>query len=274
MKQQKDYKILAYEYPKILMQIPDLIRIIYLTNYFTQLRKWYIIPIWKKHLKDAKLNAVVMDFGAGEAQYIVPFCKKNPSKTFYTIDNKPSNISFCKSFNIPNLKTELIDIEKDKTSIQADLGISVGVIQYLENDELGFTNIYESLKPGAKFLLYQPINGKILLPIYRYVFNRFEQYESINGRKRIYTEFELIEKVKKAGFILERKSYSYAFWGRLSHESLNTCLILMISGGIHLKLIGSICLTIMFPFIIIFMLLDIMSKKTDGNAILLELYKN
>lgn len=274
MKQQKDYKILAYEYPKILMQIPDLIRIIYVTNYFTQLRKWYIIPVWKKLLEKSDSNAIIMDFGAGEAQYIVPFCKKNPSKIFYALDNKLSNINFCNSFNIQNLITELVDIEKNKTNIQADLGISVGVIQYLENDELGLTNIYESLKPGAKFLLYQPINGKILLPIYRYVFNRFEQYESINSRKRIYTEFELIEKVKRAGFILERKSYSYAFWGRLSHETLNTCLILMISGGIHLKLLGTVVLIIMIPFIILFMLLDIMSKKTDGNAILLELFKN
>lgn len=256
------------------MQIPDLIRIIYITNYFTQLRKWYIIPVWKKLLEKTDSNALIMDFGAGEAQYIVPFCKRNPSKTFYAIDNKPSNINFCKSFNIPNLKTELIDIEKDKTSIQADLGISVGVIQYLENDEIGLSNIYESLKPGAKFLLYQPINGKILLPIYSYVFNRFEQYESINSRKRIYTEIELIEKVKRAGFVLEKKSYSYAFWGRLSHETLNTCLILMISGGIHLKLFGIAGLIFMFPFILVFMILDIVSRKTDGNAILLELYKN
>jgi SAM-dependent methyltransferase len=273
LKQKKDYKILAYEYPKILMQIPDLIRIIYVTNYFTQLRKWYIIPVWKKLLEKSDANAIIIDFGAGEAQYIVPFCRKNSYKTFYAIDNKKSNINFCQSFNLPNLKTELLDIEKNKASLQADLGISVGVIQYLENDEIGLSNIYESLKPGAKFLLYQPINGKILLPIYKYVFNRFEQYESINSRKRIYTEIELIEKVQKAGFELEKKSYSYGFWGRMSHETLNTCLILIISGAIHLKIIGSICLTIMFPFIIIFMLLDIMSKKTDGNAILLELYK-
>jgi hypothetical protein len=102
LKQKKDYKILAYEYPKILMQIPDLIRIIYVTNYFTQLRKWYIIPVWKKLLEKSDANAIIMDFGAGEAQYIVPFCRKNSYKTFYAIDNKKSNINFCQSSKSKN----------------------------------------------------------------------------------------------------------------------------------------------------------------------------
>jgi len=266
----KKNSVLDYQYPKILMQLPWLIRVVYLANYFTQLRKWYTMVAWQRLIKESPPNAVIMDFGAGEAQYLVPFCKQYPTKTFYALDNRKSNVQFCEAFAYPNLMTEWVDIEKNPSTVQADLGLCVGVMQYLENDQLALKNIQRSLKPGAPLLLYVPINGLLLTNIYNYVFKRYAQYESINERKRVYREDELTQKLDQAGFSMLQKTYTYGFWGKLSHEWLNTCSTLIFSAAIPLKLLAILILIPSLPIILTFMGLDFVSKKKDGNGLLVE----
>lgn len=266
----KKNSILEYQYPKILMQFPKLIRLVYLANYFTQLRKWYTMIAWQRLIKESPQNAIIMDFGAGEAQYLVPFCKHNPHKTFYALDNRKSNIQFCEAFAYSNLRTEWVDIEKNPSTIEADLGLCVGVMQYLENDQIALENIRKSLKPEAPLLLYVPINGQLLTRIYSFVFKRYAQYESINERKRVYREDELTQKLEQAGFTVLRKTYTYGFWGKLSHEWLNTCSTLIFSAAIPIKLLALLILFPCLPIILVFMGLDFVSKKKDGNGVLIE----
>jgi SAM-dependent methyltransferase len=255
------------------MLFPQLIKLVYAANYTTQLRKWYTMRVWKRLLKESNKNALVIDFGAGEAQYLVPFCKQYPDKKFYATDNRKSNTEFCEAFRYKNLKTELLDIEKNYSEVNADLGICIGVMQYLEQDENALKNINLSLKKGARFLLYVPINGVILTQIYQLVFQKFAHYESINNRKRVYTESEIIEKLNHAGFSIQHKTYTYGYWGKLSHEVLNTCSTLIFSAPFYLKLLATIILFLGFPVIILMMMIDFNSKKTDGNGILLETIK-
>jgi SAM-dependent methyltransferase len=270
----KKNSVLDYQYPKILMQFPRLIRVVYVANYFTQLRKWYTMVAWQQLIKELPANAVIIDFGAGEAQYLVPFCKKNPSKTFYALDYRKSNVQFCEALAYSNLKTECVDIEKMTSSVKADLGLCVGVMQYLENDELALRNMHQSLKPGAPLLLYVPINGVLLTGLYANVFKRYAQYESVNQRKRVYTEDEITQKLNNVGFSILRKTYTYGFWGKLSHEWLNTCSTLIFSAEIPLKLIALLVLVLSLPIILVLMCLDFLSKKKDGNGLLVKAEKN
>ena len=273
MKPTEKHKILDYQYPKILMKFPILLYLVYWANYLTQLRKWYVIASWKNLLKLSNEKALILDFGAGEAQYLVPFCKKHPHHTFYSLDNRLSNIHLAEAFRKPNLKAKQLDIENESFPIGADLGLCIGVMQYLQNDETALKNMHSSLKQGARLLLYVPINGIILSSIYKKVFTTYAQYESINARKRVYTEDEICDKLIKAGFRIDKKTYTYGNYGRWSHELLNTCSTLIFSAGIHLKLLAFISLILLFPVIILLMLLDFNQNKKTGNGLLLELIK-
>lgn len=269
----KKLAVLAYQYPKVLLRFPRLIRLIYWVNYATQLRKWYVMRVWQQLLKQAEPNAVVADFGAGEAQYLVPFCNEHAQKTFYALDNRISNVNFCEALGYTNLNASLLDIELNTFNLQADLGLCVGVMQYLEKDLLALTHMHQSLKPGATLLMYVPINGDLLTPFYKFVFKKYAHYESINQRKRVYQEHDLIEKLTEAGFWVKQKTYTYGFWGKLSHEWLNTCSTLIFSGPFAIKILALIFLIPSFSFILIFMALDYVSDKETGNGVLLELQK-
>jgi SAM-dependent methyltransferase len=273
MKNSSKLNVLDYQYPKFLLYFPNLVRIIYVLNYFTQLRKWYVMSAWQRLLKQAKPNAVIIDFGAGEAQYLVPFCRMYPQKTFCALDMRQSNIQFCESFALPNLQTSLVNIEEASAPLAADLGLCVGVMQYLTQDTAALKNMHESLKSGATLLLYVPINGVFITPFYKYIFARMAQYESINNRQRVYTEKELTEKLVQAGFVIQNKTYTYGYFGKLSHEILNSLSTLIFSGGLLLKMLALLLFPMAFPLIFLFMLLDYNNKKSDGNGLLLEVLR-
>ena len=263
--------ILSYQYPSLLLWFPRLIRLVYLVNYFTQLRKIYIMRAWKRLLKQVSSNALVLDFGAGEAQYLVPFCRKHTHKTFYALDNKTSNIEFCAALAYPNLKGVLLNIEEENVSFQADLAICIGVMQYLEKDLTACKHMYNSLKPGAILLLYVPINGIIITRLYKRVLAKFEHYETIHRRKRVYSESDLLEKLAQAGFSIARKTYTYGYFGKLSHELLNTLSTILFSGSMALKLLAMLLFPLCMPIILCLMAIDISLPKASGNGILIEL---
>jgi len=273
MSEEPKLNILAYQYPKVLLIFPRLIRIIYIFNFATQLRKIYVMRAWKRLVKASDKAALIADFGAGEAQYLVPFCNSYPQKTFYALDNRDSNILFYEALGYSNLKASLVDLEHNAFTEQADLGICVGVMQYLENDMAALLNIYQSLKPGATLLLYVPINGIILTAVYKQILIRWQHYETINKRKRVYSEDDLLFKLKEAGFSVQHKTYTYGYFGKLSHEILNSLSTIIFSGTNLLKIIAVLLFPICFPFIICFMGIDFILPKTNGNGVLLELKK-
>lgn len=242
-------------------------------NYLTQLRKWYTMKAWKRMLMDEQPGFTAIDIGCGEGQYIVPFCNKYNKANFIALDNRKSNDDFIKSFKIKNINSICLNIENETPNTKADLAICVGVMQYLSNDELALLNIYNSLKPNGQFLLYVPINGHYVTSFYPYIFKKYEQYESRNSRKRVYIEPEILNKLTAAGFKINYKTYTFGYAGKLSHELTNSCSTLIFSAPLYIKILASLALLILFPFIILLMFIDFYSKKSNGNGVLLKMIK-
>ncbi len=269
----KPISLLDYQYPIIVSKYPKLIKLVYVFNYLIQLRKWYVMQEWKQILANAPAKFTVIDFGCGEGQYIIPFCTNYPAAQFIGLDYKKSNQIFCDSLAIPNLSNICMDIETVSPKANADLAICIGVLQYLKNDVQALTNIYSSIKPKGQFLLYIPINGFFITKIYPFIFNKYTQYESINDRKRVYTEKEITNKLEQVGFEITKKIYTYGNAGKLSHEILNSCTTIILSAHFIYKILAFVTLILMIPFIITLMLIDFYSKKTEGNGLLLQLCK-
>ncbi len=268
MKKELTY-LLNYKYPKILIRFPSLIYLIYFFNYLVQLRKWYVIKSWNNVLKNSKESFTAIDFGCGEAQYIVPFCSHYKNSSFIALDNNIYNKEFCDAFKFKNLTSICVDLEKEQNLIKADLALSVGVFQYLKNDDIALLNIYKSLNNGGRFLLYVPINGNFITQFYPYIFNKYNQYESINNRKRVYTENEILLKLNTVGFNIISKTYTYGWAGKLSHELLNSCTTLIISANFSIKIVSFLALLFLFPIILLLMIIDFNTNKTNGNGILI-----
>ncbi len=266
-------KVLQYQYPALLLRFPQLIRLVYCCNYITQLRKWYIIKAWSAIIKASKKNFIATDFGCGECQYLLPFCKSYPSATFQALDINAESVAFAKILGAKNLVSIQFDIEKNATSNKADIAVCIGVLQYINDDVAALQNMYVSLKGGGLLLLYVPINGKILTKFYRYIFNSYQQYESINDRKRVYSEVEITNKLNNTGFEIASKRYAYGFWGKLSHELLNSCTTLYFSAKWPVKIVALISLVIVLPVIFLCMFLDLMVTNKSGNGLLIKVTK-
>lgn len=262
-----------YQYPSFVRKFPSLVKLVYGLNYLTQLRKWYVVREWKSVLSSLPAPFTVVDFGCGEGQYIVPLTRKFTSSTFIGADYHPPSVELMGLFAIPNLSGKLINLESDHLKEEADIGLCVGVLQYIDKDDIALENMYKSLGDNGQLLLYVPINGKFITRLYTIIFQKFEQYESVNNRKRVYTEKEIIQKTETAGFAIRKKIYTYGTAGKLSHELLNSCTTLIVSGNYLLKIIAGICVILFYPVVLLLMVVDYFSNKFDGNGVLLILKK-
>ena len=267
------HQVLYYQYPSYLLRYPKLIWLTYLSNYVTQLRKWYIIKDWQQMLVSANENFKAIDFGSGECQYIVPFCSRFTKATFYAVDVNASNIAFSSSLKIDNLKPIQLNIENQFIEINADMAICVGVMQYVKDDVAALKNINKSLKGGALLLLYVPINGTIITQFYKFIFKKYPQYESLNNRQRIYVESDIVEKLIVAGFYVQSKKYAYGYWGKLSHELLNSFTTLFFSAIWPIKVLAYCGLLLCLPIIVLCMLVDFLSNNKTGNGLLIKAIK-
>jgi SAM-dependent methyltransferase len=189
------------------------------------------------------------------------------------LDVNAESIAFAKTLGANNLIPIQFDIEKNAATTKADVAICIGVLHYITNDVAALQNMYASLNRGGQLLVYVPITGEILTGFYRYIFNHYQQYESLNDRKRVYEESEILEKLSAAGFTIVSKRYAYGFWGKLSHELLNSCTTLYFSAIWPIKIIALISLLLLLPAIYLCMFFDLISTNTSGNGLLLKVAK-
>jgi hypothetical protein len=274
MNSESNSTILKYQYPKILYRIPHLIRVVFVINYCFQYRKWTLIKTWKKALNKQPKAFVAADIGAGESQYLIPNCKQYPNAAFWAFDKHPESVLFNKQYPLKNLHSAVLDIEVECTKIKADLLLCVGVLQYIQNDEQALLHLYESLKNKGTAFLYVPINGKQYTRFYQWVFLNYPNYETLNHRKRIYTEQELINKISDAGFKIKNKEYTYGPIASISHEISSSLLVLLLQGNLFIKLLALPLLLAFFPIQILLYFVDYNTAKCTGNGLLMELIKD
>ena len=152
---------------------------------------------------------------------------------------------------------------------KVQLLLCIGMLQYIDDDIAVLKKLYQLADDKATLLLYVPINERFVTKFYKHLFNTLPNYETINNRKRVYSEKEIIEKVELSGFHITQKKFTYGFWGILSHELMNSLFLLIIHSNILLKIISLLFLPILLPFIWVFMLVDYFQEKKTGNGLLI-----
>jgi SAM-dependent methyltransferase len=266
-------KIYSHFYPSWLIKYPGLIEIFYVVNYLIHLRKWHIHSTINKKLNQIDFNFRLLDAGVGEGQFLMPLAKNYPNCHFTGLDKLAAHQIFCsayaKSFKLNNVSFVTQELESFNGDQAFDVILCVGVLQYVQNDELVLNHFYNQLTLGGILLLYVPVNNKSILPFYTNLTRKMSNYETIQNRQRIYKVPQITAKLLKVGFTIEENINTYGNLGILSNELINTYLMLFNSSVSLVRILLTLIFILFYPMLLICMIVDYFLPKKTGNGLLI-----
>ncbi len=236
------------------------------------LRTWHMhreIKIWAKEHKDA---THILDAGAGFGQYSYYLHKLNPHYSILGLDLKSDQVCRCNKFyrerNIPNIYFKTGDLNTFEREKAFDLVLCVDVMEYIEDDNQVFRNIFHSLKNGGIFLMAAPSDRKTL-----YRINEFRFPEEAEFIREGYNMSELKVRLKKMGYRKVRARYTYGKPGQISWlvsikwpvSALRKARFLVAFLPIYFLLIFPLCLVLNF--------MDTHMGHLTGAGFILKAYK-
>ena len=139
-------------------------------------------------LKDLKASAAIMEFGAGRGEFINRFKDWEKLET-YALEIDPAYFQ-----NLNQDHHALLSLE-DRPK-QMNFIYAIDVLEHIEDDEKAFADLYNALEPGGKILIYVPARMELYSP-----------FDKSIGHFRRYHKKELGDKIKAAGFSLDKLRY-------------------------------------------------------------------
>jgi ubiquinone/menaquinone biosynthesis C-methylase UbiE len=251
---------------------------VYALNYFLQLRKWHITRRLKKLLASETEPFYLLDAGCGEGQFLFPYATKYSRSYFKGIDRAKTNIDFGNRYieisGLNHVSFEETEMEQLSEREQYDIVLCISVLPYSRNDGVALTCLYNAMKAGACLLLYVPVNNKTVLPFYKKITQRYENYETIQQNQRVYTKPEIVQLLHYCSLEVTEIKNTYGFFGILSNELLNTHFILFNAYSFPFKIIISITLLVFYPLILLCMILDFILPVRSGNGLMIVARKS
>lgn len=139
----------------------------------------------------------VLEIGAGIGNLTKLLC---PGRTRYVVsDIDSSYLSHLRSQlqNLPNVTTAVCDLQNsgdfEPFRGSMDTLVCLNVLEHIEDDRRGLRNIHASLKPGGRAIVLVPQGAAA-----------FGTIDEVLGHCRRYSQAELEQKMKAAGFRIER----------------------------------------------------------------------
>jgi SAM-dependent methyltransferase len=260
-----------HTYPKRFLERPQLIRWVYLWNDLLLQRNWYLKTALRNLISDLPDGALVIDAGSGEGHHVFKLSRRFPKIRFLGLDILSSNIEFTKRlkahYDLKNVEFRQADITTFTPEEKAAAIFSIGVLQLVPNDEVALKQLFDALLPEGKLLLYLPVNERVILPFLKKIKNELQHYDKVQHTQRVYTQPILFEKLKKAGFSIEKSKYTVGFLGTISHEVYNTFLILADNTPkVWLKRCYIIAVIMLIPYLLLLKVVDFWQQHETGNG--------
>jgi SAM-dependent methyltransferase len=159
------------------------------------------------------------------------------------------------------------NLEELSLENEASLLLCIGTLQYIGEDVQVLRNFARSLTPDGRLLLYVPVNGRMVLPLYRRFFHKMNHYENSQHRQRVYTPAALFEKLETAGLAVRKKQFTYGAAGILGHEIYSLLLLGMGNAGGWGWVFGLLMVPAL-PVILLLKGADFILPKKNGNGCL------
>ncbi len=232
-----------------------------------------MFPTLRRLLKSLPPGFISVDAGCAEGQYLFPNATRFPDATFIGLDKIQDNIDFCNAYAaiqpFKNTRFQQGAIEETTIAVPADIVNCIGVMQLIENDEQALRSIHAMLRPGGILLLEVPVNGTVILPLYKWVVQKFGHYETIHNRQRIYKPDELLAKISGSGFTIQKVEYTYGFFGKLGHEVFNIPFMYLVNGNLLTRFFAWLFMNILLPLSVILNAIDYCTgEKKNGNSMI------
>jgi SAM-dependent methyltransferase len=236
------------------------------------LRSWHMhreIKIWAE---DHNGPNHILDAGCGFGQYSHYLQKLNPRYSILGIDLKGDYVcrgnAFYREKQINNVYFRTGDLAALNSKEAFDLVICVDVLEYVEDDESVFKNIYNSLRPNGIFLMSAPSNRKTAINLRQFRFP--DEGDFIRDG---YDMSELKNRLKKLGYKKVRARYTYGKPGQLSWlftikwpvSALRWSKVMLIFLPLYFILIFPLCLLLNF--------MDTRMGHLTGAGLILKGYK-
>lgn len=115
------------------------------------------------------------------------------------VDSSRVALTYCRKRGLKDLL--LSSLERLRLpSAKFDAAFALDILEHVEDDRKSLREIHRVLKPGAKLL--------VTAPAYQWLWS---EHDEVCHHRRRYTLREMEEKIREAGFELERSSYCIVF---------------------------------------------------------------
>jgi ubiquinone/menaquinone biosynthesis C-methylase UbiE len=265
-----------HDAPELLLRFPVLIRIIVRLNQFLVLRNWYVHASLKRIVSRFQGKYTLLDVGAGMSDIIIVQSKTSPDAKFYGMDLSASNIRLA-SAALSGRNNHVL-MHADITIVpfpgNIDVAVSITTLQYIHDDELVLRKIFDALNPSGTLLLYVPVHYKRYLSLYKWLETKkgFD-FDSDVGRAQTYSSDEILSKITKTGFLVEKVQYTYGKIGAIGYEMLTIIQALLRSGPLYLSPFVLLFYCVILPLQLCTMVVDFMSTNSTGNGVLIQARK-
>ena len=256
---------------KVFNKTPYLRILLYRLLDLLLLRSWYVRKEIKKWVKTAPENSSVLDAGSGFGQYVWRLSKLSKNIQITGIDVKSEQIYDCNTFfSKIGLSERVIFKEADLTRIndfeQYNLILSIDVMEHIKEDELVFSNFFNSLKKDGTLIISTP-SDKGGSDAENHSDNKVAGFIDEHVRDG-YNMYDLEEKLHRAGFNNVKSKYMYGIPGNIAWKLSMKYPILMLNLNKLFFIILPFYYLLTFPIALILNILDLKLRHEKGTGLI------
>lgn len=220
----------------------------------------------KRLLQDIGEPAAILDAGCGDGAYSFYLARRFPGAVVHAIDNSQERIEACRKIQSRLRVCTIEFIHKSLTDLQAqgtyDLIVCIDVLEHIPEDELALRRLHDALQDQGNMILHVPqrrqLNHFVVRPL-----NEGYVHDHVRDE---YTEQEIEEKIKRTGFCIVQKRYTFGWPGSLARELY---YLLSQRDG----LLKPIVRAVTFPFLLLLAKLDTLTANNTHQGFLFRLSK-
>jgi len=231
------------------------------------LRSWYVRrELLRIRNVFGKKEISIYDAGSGYGQYTYFMTKHLMPCTVYSVDIKEKWINDSREFfnqqKISNVEFAVEDLTEIGHQNRFDLIVCVDVMEHIEDDKRVFSNFFNALTKGGYMLINSPsiFGGSD-------VHNEKEESFISEHARDGYSNEDLELKLIPLGFSTYRSRYTYGFWGDKAWRLGIKYPMVMLNASKVFFIILPFYYLVTFPFTLIMMNLDFLTKNRVGSGI-------
>ncbi len=236
------------------------------------LRAWYIKHELRKKARISQASLQILDAGSGFGQYDHYMSSLGKNWIITGVDVKDEQIDDCNNFfnqigRGERVKFEVADLTKFVQEEKYDLILSVDVMEHILEDELVFSNFYQSMKKGGTLLISTPSDQGGSDTDHHHEEDGVHGFIDEHVRDG-YNADDIREKLKKAGFSNIVTRYTYGKAGNISWRLSMKYPIKMLNISKLFFLILPVYYILTYPIAYLLNWIDVTGNHKKGTGLM------